>query len=176
MSSNLQNKTPAQSYQDLLHVNNDNVGITGDLVTVYGGNGIPTPLKLAAEKIEANFNKGNLIKPVIDSCHFRSNDIGITGATYQLSTTGGNVQKIKLNQNTSVTILSNLDSGSAFEMTLIVEQSTGGHFVSFPASFKTPSQTAISLSITPGAIDILKIITYNGGDTWLAYKVASDLR
>jgi hypothetical protein len=176
MSSSLSDKTPAQSCNDLLYLNNDNIGVTSDLVTVYGGNGIPTPLKLSTEKMEASFNKGALVKPVIDSYHLKYNDIGEVGATYQISTTAGNVQKLTLTENLSLTFLHNLDEGSAFELTLLVEQSTGGHTVSFPSSFRKPGQTNITLSSTANAIDVLKLLTYNGGEDWLVYKEASDLR
>lgn len=176
MSSSLANKTPAQSCNDLLHLNNSNIGITNNLVTVYGGNGVPTPLKLSTEKMEATFNKGALIKPVIDSYHLKYNDIGEVGETYQISTTAGNVQKLILTQNLSLTFLHNLDAGSAFELTLLIEQSTGGHTVSFPFSFRKTGQTSITLSSTASAIDVLKILTYNGGEDWLVYKEASDLR
>ena len=57
MSSSIGDKTPAQSYKDLLHLNNDNGGLLSDLSTVYSGNGIATPLRLAAEKIEADFSE-----------------------------------------------------------------------------------------------------------------------
>lgn len=176
MSESLGDKTPAQSCNDILYLNNNNSGLTNSLVSVYGGNGIPSPLKLAAEKIEANFNKGLLSRPIIDSSQLRYNDIGEVGSSYQISTTGGNLQRIVLTQNLSLTFLHNLETGSSFELTLLVQQSTGGHFITFPSSFKKPGQSNITFSASPGAIDVLKIIAYKGGNEWLVYKQASDLR
>jgi hypothetical protein len=176
MSSSIGDKTPAQSYKDLLHLNNDNGGLLSDLSTVYSGNGIATPLRLAAEKIEADFGKGTLSSAVFDSCHFRYNAIGEVEDTYQISTTGGNYQKIILTENLTLTFLHDSEEDQAFELTLLVEQSSGGHTITLPVTVKTPGQSSISLSATAGAVDILKIITLNAGETWFAYKVASDLR
>jgi ATP-dependent helicase HrpB len=76
------------------------------------------------EIMEADFNKGLLKSPVIDSYHLKFNDIGNVTGTYQISTTGGNVQKIRLTGNVYLTILSNVDEDNAFVINLIVEQSS----------------------------------------------------
>lgn len=176
MSLNLGNKTPAQSCNDILHTPNNNQGITTRLARVYGGNGIPTPLKLSADAIEADFGKGLLSKAVLDACHLKYNNVGDVKTEYQISTTAGNIQRIRLTANLNITFLHNLDEGRAFEMTLLVEQSTGGHTITFPVAFKTPGDAAITLSATGGSIDVLKVITFDGGNVWLVYKAASDLR
>lgn len=176
MSARLGNKTPAQTYNDFFYLNNDNMGIDFTARPLISGNGVATPLKLGVETMEADFNKGLLKKPLIDSYHLKINDIGEKSGAYQIRTNSGNMQKMTLVGNVDLTILSDVDESSAFEMTLLVEQSTGGHTLGLPAAFKTPSHTTISFSTTAGSIDILKFITYNGGDSWLVYKVASDMR
>jgi len=176
MSDRIGGKTPAQVHNDLFYLNNSNKGIDDQARSVYSGNGIPTQLKLGAEIIEADFNKGTLKDPVIDSYHLRFNDIGNISGAYQISTTGGNVQKIRLTGNVSMTILSNVDSKNAFEITLLVEQSAGNHSITFPSGFKTPSHTSISFSANAGSIDILKLLTIDGGENWIVYKIATDLR
>lgn len=175
MSDRIGNKTPAQIYNDLFYLNNSNIGIDSEVRSVYSGNGVATPLKIGVEKMEADFGKGSLKTPTIDSYHLRFNDIGDVTGNYQISTTGGNIQKMRLTGNVSLTVLSNVEVDTAFEITLIVEQSVGNNSIVFPNEFKTTGHTSISFSANPGSIDILKLINYNG-DTWLVYKSATDLR
>lgn len=176
MSDRIGDKTPAQIYNDLFYLNNANRGIDGEARYLYSGNGVPTPLKIGAEIIEADFNKGSLKAPVIDSYHLRFNDIGNKTGSHQISTTGGNIQKIRLIGNVALTILSNVSETNAFEITLIVEQSDGNHSITFPNNFKTTADASISFSSNAGALDVLKLITFNGGNTWLVYKSGTDLR
>lgn len=176
MSSDLGNKTPAQVYKDLFFIDNQNQGIDSNPRTVYSGNGLATNLKVGAETLEADFNKGHLKAPLISYYHLDSKDIGTVSGSYQLNTTNGNIQKLKLNGNLVFTIYHNLESTSGFELTLIVEQTNGGNFITFPSSFKKSGGSNIQFSSNSGAIDILKLVTFNGGSTWLVYIVASDLR
>lgn len=176
MSARIGDKTPAQIHNDLFYLNNSNRGIESEPRVVYSGNGVATPLKLGIEQMEADFNQGELKTPVINSYHLRFNDIGEISGSYQVSTTGGNVQKVVLTGNVVMTILSNVSLSNAFEFTLVVEQSSGGHSITFPNSFKTASHLSITFSTNSGAIDILKFLTFDGGETWLVYQAATDLR
>jgi len=176
MSTKIGDKTPAQIHNDLFYLNNGNVGIENEVKSLYSGNGIATPLKIGIEKLEANFYQGELKSPLLNQCHLYFNDIGEISGSYQISTTGGNTQKITLIGNVSLTILSNVNTSNAFEITLLVEQSSGGNTITFPSNFKTSSHLAISFSSNAGAIDILKFLTYDGGETWIVYKIAADLR
>lgn len=170
------NKTPAQLHNDLFAFNNNNEGVDGVLRPVYSGNGTPLPIEISIDQVAIDFNKGAITRPIIDSSHMRLTDIGDKTGAYQISTTGGNVQKIRLTGNVTMTVLSDVDTDAAFEITLIVEQSSGGNTITFGSGFLKPGGAAISFSATAGAIDILKLLTYDGGTTWLVYKIASDVR
>jgi len=176
MSEKIGDKTPAQIHNDLFYLNNENAGIESEAKSLYSGNGIATSLKIGVEKLEANFYQGELKAPLLNECHLSFNNLGEVSGSYQLSTSGGNTQKMTLTGNVSLTILSNVSSSNAFEITLLVEQSSGGHTISFPSGFKTSSHASITFSSTAGDIDILKFLTYDGGDTWIVYKIAGDLR
>lgn len=176
MSAKIGDKTPAQIHNDLFYLNNGNVGIEDEAKPLYSGNGVATPLKIGVEKLEANFYQGELKAPLLNECHLSFNDIGEVSGNYQISTTGGNTQKMTLTGDVSLTILSNVNTSNAFEITLLVEQSSGGHVITLPSTFKTSSHLAISFSTNSGAIDILKFLTYDGGETWIVYKIAADLR
>jgi hypothetical protein len=177
MSSKIGGKTPAQVHNDLFYLNNSNNGIDGTLRSLYSGNGIITNLKFSVGFLEADFNKGLLNKPLLNSFYYKYKDIGTSSGSFQIKTDDGNFQKIKLNASSSVTIVSDIEESDGFEINLIVEQSSGGHIINFsPSVFKTPSASFIPLSSNSGAIDVLKLITFNGGQTWLVYKIASDVR
>jgi len=172
MSTKIGDKTPAQAHNDLLYIPNENNGLDSTVRSVYSGNGIESPLKIGTGGIEANFGKGLLIKPLIDSCHYKCTDHGEISGSYQLSTTGGNIQKIKLVGSTTLSILSNLESSSAFELILIIEKGSLSSTLSFlDSSYKLDSDSgSLGLSSAIGAIDIVRFFTYNGGQTWLVYK------
>jgi hypothetical protein len=176
MGNEIGSKTPAQTCNDLFYLNNSNAGVDGDLRYIYSGNGTKTTLQISEDAFSVDFNKSSCKKALLDCYFIKPNDAGSIGSTYQISTSAGNMQKITLTANTTLSILSNLESSAAFEMTLLVAQSTGGHTLSFSGTFKTPSAAAITLSSTAGAVDILKLLSIDGGTTWYAYKQGSDLR
>jgi len=176
MGNELGSKTPAQSHNDLFYLNNSNSGVDDNMRYLYSGNGIKTTIQISEDAFAVDFNKGSCKKPLLDCYFVKPNDAGTIAATYQISTSAGNIQKIRLSSNTTLSILSNLNTAAAFEMTLLVEQSTGGHNITFSGNFKRPGASSISLSATADAVDVLKLISVDGGSTWYVYKEASDLR
>lgn len=51
---------------------------------------------------------------------------------------------------------------------ILIQDAVGGRTVSWPASFKWSGKVAPTLTATAGGIDIITIVTYDGGTTWLA--------
>ena len=176
MGNELGSKTPAQSYNDLFYLNNNNDGLDENLRYVYSGNGIKTTVQISEDAVAVDFNKGSCKRPLLDCYFIKPNDAGTVATTYQISTSAGNIQKIRINGNTALSILSNVNTATAFELTLLVEQAVGGHNLTFSGTFKTPGAATISLSSTAGAVDVLKFVTIDGANTWYVYKEASDLR
>ena len=51
---------------------------------------------------------------------------------------------------------------------ILIQDAIGGRTVSWPASFKWSGKVAPTLTSTAGGIDIITMVTYDGGTTWLA--------
>lgn len=164
MSNEIGNLTPAQICNDLFYLNNSNLGVDEELRSLYAGNGVIIPMKISSEKIQID----NLeIDNIISSYTALSvNDIGNQSGSYQMSTAAGNLQKVRLTGNLALTILSNVEEGYGFEILLAVEQSSGGHSITFPGTFRTPNDVALTFSSGAAKIDILKFITHDAGETW----------
>lgn len=175
MSSEIGNKTPSQVFNDLFYLNNGNRGVDSTPRSIYSGNGVPTSLKIGVDKMEADFNKGVLVRPVLGPYYLKFNDIGEVSESFNINTDDGNIQKIKLLDSVSFTITTDSSSTVVFELTLIVEQSSGGDSLSCPGGFRQSNDGVLTFSNTPGSIDIFKFITYDGGTTWLAYNLASNI-
>ena len=176
MSNPIGNKTPANTYNDLFYLNNSNNGVDSTLRSVYSGNGTETTIKISDDSVSINFNKESCKQPLLDCYFVKTNDAGTLSGSAQISTSAGNMQKITLGGNVSLSILSNLETNYGFEMTLIVQQSTGGHTLTFVGNFTTPNQqNPLTISTVAGRKDIIKVITYDGGSNWIAYVAASNI-
>lgn len=176
MSNPIGNKTPANTYNDLLYMNNSNDGVDSTLRSVYSGNGTETKIQLSSTGVAIDFNKQNCTKPLLNCYFIKTNDTGTQSGAYQISTNAGNVQKITLGGNVTLSILSNLETNYGYEMTLIVQQTTGGHKITFSGTFKTPNgQNPFNLSSAAGAMDVIKLISWDGGNTWIAYLAATNI-
>lgn len=176
MSTRIGDKEPAQLHNDLFFLNAENNGVDLTLRTLYSGNGLALPIRISQNQLEVDAGDGVFSDVVLHSYQINTNIIGNKTGTYQISTAGGNLQKITLTGNVILSILSDIADDSGFEITLVVEQTSGGFGITFPATFKTTTHAPITFSPNASAFDILKLITFDGGSTWLVYKVASDLR
>lgn len=176
MSNRIGNKTPAQTHNDLFYLNNSNDGLDTTLRSVYSGNGKETKLKLSETKCQINFNKGMCQKPVLDAYHLKTSNIGSVPGTYEIKTALGNLQKVQISDNTTFSIASDMDANIGTELTVLVEQTAANKTISFTGNVKTPEGTSISLSAVANAVDVIKLITIDAGNTWYAFKLATELR
>jgi hypothetical protein len=133
-------------------------------------------MQISETSFAVDFNKASCKKPLLDCYFIKPNNAGSIATTYQISTSCWKHAKNYFDRKYYFSILSNLNDDAAFELTLLVAQSTGGHSLNFSGTFKTPGAASISLSATAGAVDILKFISIDGGNVWYVYKQGSDLR
>jgi hypothetical protein len=76
-----------------------------------------------------------------------------------------------LSMTTSVSTLtiSNVMAGDVTRLSVRIQQdATGGRTLTWPASFKWEGGAAQSISSAANAVDLLEIVSYDGGTTWLA--------
>lgn len=67
---------------------------------------------------------------------------------FQLNASSGNIQKLKITGNMSLSILSDPTITDVMKVTLLVQSSGGSYSISFGSNFTKPSGSAISLSTT----------------------------
>lgn len=93
-------------------------------------------------------------------------DAGNSGAALTLNLANGNIQKITLTNNCTITLTSPA-AGSMRSLTLLVFQdSTGSRTIAWPASVRWGNPGAPVLSVAASTMDIVNIFTVDGGTTW----------
>lgn len=93
-------------------------------------------------------------------------DAGNSGAAISLNAANGNVQKVTLTANTTVTLTSPT-SGVMCSLTLLVFQdATGSRTITWPASVKWGIAGAPTLTTTASKMDIISLFTVDGGTNW----------
>ena len=116
-----------------------------------------------------NMQDSVLTRPSFKDYSFVENAVSSSSgtATYDLET--GNVFTTLLSENITTVTLSNPPaSGEYGEMTIIFTQdgAAGAYTVTWPAAVKWPAGTAPTISTGNDAIDIVTLITRDGGTTW----------
>jgi hypothetical protein len=89
-----------------------------------------------------------------------------------INCTLGNNFIITLNTNINTLVFSNIPSiDRLYSLNLIlVQDATGGRLINWPTpSVLWPGGTAPVLTTTGGKIDVIALVTYNGGSTWLGF-------
>tara|TARA_B100000614_G_scaffold262909_1_gene300773 strand:+ start:236508 stop:237062 length:555 start_codon:yes stop_codon:yes gene_type:complete len=178
----LEGKQPAQTYQDLFHLNNSNNGLDGTLRYIYSANGTVTTLQISDEAFAADCNYQNIARPTLVRPAEKA--LSVTQATsdpYAVDLANGNTFDITLEGSITTMTITGLppDDGvtRAVEVTFILTQAGAGSFtVSWPSGTKWAGGTAPTLTTTAGRIDIIKLLTVDRGTTWLGSIVAQDLQ
>jgi len=93
------------------------------------------------------------------------------GASTTIDCSLGNNFVLSMAASITTLTLSNVPaSGRVFGLTLYVTQdATGSRTITWPAAVKWPSGTAPTLTTTANKIDVLSLITYDGGTSWLGF-------
>ena len=93
-----------------------------------------------------------------------------SGTAYTIDLTSGNIYKLTLTGNCTFTLSNPPASGKAGSLTLIlVQDGTGSRNVTWPASVKWPNGNAPTLTTTASAVDIIQLVTVDGGTTWYGF-------
>lgn len=93
-------------------------------------------------------------------------DAGNSGAAIALSLANGNVQKLTLTANCTLTLTSPA-SGVMRSLTLLVFQDgTGSRTITWPGSVKWGNAGAPILTTTASKMDIISLFTVDGGTNW----------
>lgn len=93
-------------------------------------------------------------------------DAGNSGAAISLNLTNGNVQKLTLTANTTITLTSP-GTGVMRSLTLLVFQDgTGSRTITWPGSVKWGNAGAPVLTTTASKMDMVSLFTVDGGTNW----------
>lgn len=93
-------------------------------------------------------------------------DAGNSSTAITLDLANGNVQKLTLTGNCTVTLTSPA-SGAMRALTLLVFQdATGSRTVTWPASVKWGNAGAPTLTVTASKMDMISLFTVDGGTNW----------
>jgi len=93
-------------------------------------------------------------------------DAGNSGTSISITLTNGNVQKLALTGNCTLSLTAPA-SGAMRSLTLLLFQDgTGSRTVTWPSAVKWGNGGAPVLSIAAGKMDIVNLFTVDGGTTW----------
>ena len=99
-----------------------------------------------------------------------------SGATYTVNLANGNVYELTLTASCTLTFSNPPASGKAGSVTLIlIQDGTGNRTITWPASVKWSNASAPTLTTTANAVDIIQLLTTNGGTTWRGFLAGKNL-
>jgi len=93
-------------------------------------------------------------------------DAGSSGTAITLNLANGNVQKLTLTGNCTVTLTSPTSGAYRALLLLIFQDATGSRTITWPAAVKWGTLGAPALSTTATKMDQVMIATVDGGTTW----------
>jgi len=103
------------------------------------------------------------------------NDIGNSGASFDVDLDDGNVQEVTLTADCTMTFSNPAASGRVSGFTLVIKQDgTGGWTPTFPASVLWAGGSAPTASSGINAVDIFIFYTYDAGATWYGFTSGQD--
>jgi hypothetical protein len=95
-------------------------------------------------------------------------DAGNSGTSATIDLSNGNVQKLTLTADCTIT-LTNPSSGAMRSLTLLVSQDgTGSRTITWPGSVNWGDAGEAILTLTASKMDIISLFTIDGGTTWYA--------
>ena len=94
---------------------------------------------------------------------------GNAGATETIDLANGNVHRIVLDANCTLTFSGSTASVACSFTLVVVQDATGSRTVTWPASVDWPAATAPTLSTAANKVDILTFVTVDNGTTWWGF-------
>jgi len=168
--NSLESKTPANTFNDLIHINNSNVGLDATSRLLYSGNGVATTVSMSSTKFSADCNYGELTNPTLVS---PTNKLGANiivtiplTADFDLSTSNHFTINL-IGDNVTSTSFSNVPTG-ATEVFITIIQSGGTNTwtVAWGSEIKWPAATPPVITTGTGKSDLIRLYTNNSGTTW----------
>lgn len=103
------------------------------------------------------------------------NTVSDSGSTETLDLETGNIHDVTLTANCTFTFTGAV-AGVGCAFTLILRQDgTGSRTVTWPASVDWDSGAAPTLSTGAGEVDVIVLLTVDGGTTWLGFVSGQDM-
>lgn len=95
-----------------------------------------------------------------------------SAGTLTLDLTTGNVFQTTLTEDVTTLNLNNPPASGKAGSTLliIVQDATGGWSITWPGSVQWPGGTAPTLTGTANSVDIVSLVTRDGGTTWFGFE------
>lgn len=178
----LTGKTVSSTRKDLLHMNNDNVGLDSSLRSIYGGNGEESPLSLSTTQVAANCGEGTINRPQIkNSCWTWLDHSSISGTNYTVSLLGGNYHKITLSGILTNLVIGDVagasDENLVADVTLVIDAQNTYSITNWPVTTLWPSgvKPDFATQANNGHI-VVRLFTLDGGTTWYGQILGDNLR
>jgi len=118
---------------------------------------------------QVNFGDNVLSRPVFTDFGVTHNSVSSSSNVVTLDLTTGNSFATTLTENITTVTLSNPPASGTFgQLTWFITQDGGGgaYTVTFPGSVSWPGGTAPTISTANDAVDIVTLMTNDGGTTW----------
>jgi len=115
-----------------------------------------------------NMQDNNLIRPVLLDYAINLITVNSSSGTATYDVTDGNAFQITLDENVTTTVLSNPSTADVTEIIILITQGVSAFTVVWPSSVKWPAGVAPVISTGSGALDLITLVTYDAGTTWLA--------
>lgn len=92
--------------------------------------------------------------------------LGNQTGSIALNYANGALKTLTLTGNVTITAINNPPAAGGTLSLQITQDGTGSRTITWPSAVKWPSGTAPTLSTAAGAIDVVSLITFDGGTTW----------
>lgn len=172
-ADSLKNKSPANTFKDILHVNNSGQGAGESQKVVRDGNGNALPMSISKSQFGGNFGNGIIQNSVQQSVKKKVLSDTDAKNAIVIDTDEANVHHLILTGDiTSMSFDGSLSSSDGvkkyYELIVVIEQdSMGGRATSWPGGVRWNGGSPPSLGVNPGDINIIKFITIDDGQNWI---------
>lgn len=117
----------------------------------------------------ASINNSEINDTTINTVNFATNEFVVSANAVVFNCANHQVGYIDLQPATGTVSLSitNVPAGTDyFEIQMDIQQGSGGHDITWPASVKWPGGTAPVITATDNAVDVVHLWTRDAGTTW----------
>jgi hypothetical protein len=116
------------------------------------------------------FDGNFLLSPKFLAWTENSNAVTITDSTYTFNCKTTNTLVLTLNASTAISFTNVPISALSYGLNIWLKQGSGGPMtITWPTSVKWPGGSAPPLSSAEGAMDAVRLTTFNGGGNWYGY-------